>query len=232
MKTLTDISSEIDNILKTDWSKREGKVVPTTSDIQLGNDAIEIDATILYADLKESTAMVKKYYNWFSAEIYKCYLLACCELIKNNNGVITAFDGDRVMGVYIGDSKNSNAAKTGLQITYTVKEVINIKLKEKYEKDPYIVSQVIGIDTSKVFVARTGIRGDNDLVWVGNAANMAAKMCGIRGAGYSTFISNEVFTNLSNETKFGGTPQRLMWSEYNWVEFTKNIYGSNWQWQP
>ena len=33
----------------------------------------------------------------------------------------------------------------------------------------------LGIDTSKLFVARTGIRKSNDLVWVGRAANYAAK---------------------------------------------------------
>jgi class 3 adenylate cyclase len=232
MKTLNDISSEIDNILKTDWSKRDGRVVPTTADIQLGNDAIEMEATILYADLKESTAMVKKYYNWFSAEIYKCYLVACCELIKNNDGVITAFDGDRVMGVYIGDSKNSNATKTALQINYIVREVINKKLEAKYPKDPYQIIQAVGIDTSQVFIARTGIRGDNDLVWVGNAANMAAKMCGIRNTGFSSFISSDVFSKISNETKYGGTEKKLMWSEYFWSDYDKNIYGSSWQWSP
>ena len=116
MKSLDDISSEIRKILKTKWSIREGTVIPSTDTVKLDNDAVELDATILYADLKQSTNMVKNYKNWFAAEMYKCYLLACCELIKNNDGVITSFDGDRVMGIYIGDAKNSNAAKTALQI--------------------------------------------------------------------------------------------------------------------
>jgi len=35
---------------------------------------------------------------------------------------------------------------------------------------------VVGIDTSALFVARIGVRNDNDLVWVGRAANYAAKL--------------------------------------------------------
>lgn len=228
MKSLNDITSEIKKILKDPWSIRDGEKVPESSDIKLGNDAVKLHATVLYADLKESTRMVKEYSVQFSAEVYKSYLLACCEIIKNNDGVITAFDGDRVMAVYIGDCKNTNAVRTALQINYMVLKVINPALEEMYGTK-FQIRQVVGIDTSDLFVARTGIRGDNDLVWVGNAANMAAKMCAIRDENLSTFISEEVFECINDDAKYCN--KDCMWKTYHWPEYSKTIYCSSYYWK-
>jgi class 3 adenylate cyclase len=54
-----------------------------------------------------------------------------------------------------------------------------------YEFDPpcgqyvYQLKHVIGIDSSSLFACRIGIRNDNDAVWVGRAANYAAKLSAI-----------------------------------------------------
>ena len=45
-----------------------------------------------------------------------------------------------------------------------------------------MTKQSVGIDTSELFVARTGIRRANDLVWVGRAANHAAKLSARSGS--------------------------------------------------
>src|SRR4051812_36873707 len=63
---------------------------------KLSNDAVEIDGTVLYADLAESTPLVKGYKDWFAAEVYKNYLYCAARIIRLRGGVITAYDGDRV----------------------------------------------------------------------------------------------------------------------------------------
>ena len=55
-------------------------------------------------------------------------------------------------------------------------------------------------DTSDLFVARTGIRGANDLVWVGRAANYAAKLSDRSGA--DTQITEEVYNQMHKSVKF------------------------------
>lgn len=69
-------------------------------------------------------------------------------------------------------------------IDYAVTQIINPKILEKYPASPYTVRHAVGVDISQVFIARTGIRGSNDLVWVGRAANYAAKLCALREALY------------------------------------------------
>lgn len=231
MKKLSEIESMVDGILATSWQKRDGKVVPDADSVKLGNDAVELDATVLYADLVDSTGLVTGYKDWFAAEVYKCFLSSACEIIKNNGGVITAFDGDRVMAVYIGDSKNSSAAKTALQINWVVKNLINPKIKGRYEKTSYSIQHAVGIDSGKLLVAKTGIFGFNDLVWVGRAANVAAKLSAHRDGSHSSFISRSVYNKLSEATKFGAD-KKPMWTESTWSETGEAIYKSTWWWKP
>lgn len=231
MKTAAQIISEVKDIFSTKWQTRKTTEVPDTEDVTLGNDAVMLDATVLYADMADSTALVKGFKDWFAASVYKSYLVAACDVIRNNGGVITAFDGDRVMAVYVGDGKNSSAAKTALQLNWVVKE-INSVLKVAYPNTSFSLRHSVGIDTSNLLVAKTGIRNSNDLVWVGQAANYAAKLSGISDAIYSAFITEQVFNRLSSESKSGGNPKRLMWERSHSLEINATIYKSEWYWEP
>jgi len=229
MKSSEDILREVRDIFATKWQTRDGQKVPEAEDVKLGNDAVLLNGTVLYADMTDSTTLVNSHKDRFAAEIYKTYLVAACHIIRNNAGEITAFDGDRVMAVFIGDLKNSSAAKTSLQINYIVRE-INSALKKAYPNTAYQLRQAIGIDTSPLFVARTGIRKSNDLVWVGRSANYAAKLCGLASTDYSVFITEPVFGVLSDETKYAGNPRRCMWEKVMWQDKGVAVYRSNWWW--
>jgi class 3 adenylate cyclase len=143
--------------------------------------------------------------------------------------VITAYDGDRVMGVFIGDYQSSSAAKCALKINYAVRKIINPALKAQYPSSNFSVAQCIGIDTSEVYASRTGVRGDNDLVWIGRAPNYAAKLTELSQLGL-TWITEAVFHRLSNETK-SASDGRLMWQKGSWTQMANHtVYLSTWQW--
>ncbi len=224
-----DVRKEVKDIFNTSFTEREGTKVPEAEDVKLGNDAITLEGTVLYADLAESTAMVNGYKPWFAAKVYKSFLLSACRMIRNCDGTITAFDGDRVMGVFIGESKNSNAGKAALQINWA-KQMLNEEIKAKHPDVAYVLKHVVGIDTSKLFVARTGIRGSNDLVWVGRSANYAAKLSN-EDLGYSSLITRDVYDKLNEGSKYGKDKQN-MWTELTWHEYNMTIYGSTWYWKP
>ena len=99
------------------WTKRAGQKVPETEDLKLGNDAVTIDGTVLSTDLAESTSLVSSYRDFFVAEVYKNYLYCAARIIRSQGGTITAYDGDRVMAVFIGDSKNTSATKCHYRLT-------------------------------------------------------------------------------------------------------------------
>lgn len=215
--------------LTNSWDKRDGQKVPNSEDIKLGNEAVKLNAVVLYADLDKSTELVNDFKPWFSAEIYKIFLYCSAKVIRKNKGVITSFDGDRIMAVFIGGYKNTLAVKTALKINYVVKEIINPSISSKY-KSGYQVKQVVGIDNSELFIARTGIRGSNDLVWVGKSANYAAKLSDLT-PDYPTRITESVFKKINKEAKFGKNGNS-MWEKVTWKEMNNlPIYRSNWYWE-
>lgn len=229
MSLKDELDAYVQKTLDEQWERRAGQKVPDTDDLPLKNLAVEIDATVLYADLASSTRMVEVHKDWFAAEVYKSYLYCAAKTIRARGGIITAYDGDRVMGVFIGNSKNSAAAKCGLQINWTSKKMVAAKIAEKYPKSSFVLKQRVGIDTSKLFVARTGIRGSNDLVWVGNAANNAAKLAALAPR-YPTYITADVYNKLNETSKLGGDPKRNMWTDLGTSDMGYQIYGSTFLW--
>ena len=45
-------------IFRSGWAERQGTVVPDADSVKLTNDAVNLNATVLYADMANSTAMV------------------------------------------------------------------------------------------------------------------------------------------------------------------------------
>lgn len=221
-----DLEEAVAAIFRSAWTITDGTKVAEPEDIQLGNYGVNLDATVLYADLAQSTAMVSDFKAEFAAEVYKAYLHCAAKLITHRGGVITAYDGDRVMGVYIGGSKNTQAANTALNINYAVTKVINPKLKAQYPATSFEVRQAVGIDTGKLLVARTGIRGSNDLVWVGRPANYAAKLCDLREGYYTSYVTSDVYNNMNADSR--QHEGQSMWEAVTWREYNITVYRSSW----
>src|SRR5947209_2577369 len=144
MSLETDLKDEVAKILREQWSVRDGEKVPESADLQLGNDAVQLDATVLYADMAESTTLVDTYTPALAAEVYKAFLHCAAKIVRAEGGEITAYDGDRVMAVFIGESKNSSAARAALKINFARLEVIHPALKAQYPTTPYELKHVVG----------------------------------------------------------------------------------------
>jgi len=231
MSFTDDLNAEVVKILKEQWAIREGQKVPDTPDLKLANDGVKLNGTVLYADLAESTQLVTKHDASFVAEIYKTYLNCACRIIRNQGGEITAFDGDRVMAVFLGDLKNTNAVRSALAINHAVTHIINPRVREQYPKlaSDFQIRQAVGIDTSELLVARTGIRGSNDLVWVGRSANLAAKLCSLRDGNYASWITSDVYNMCRDDVKTASGAS--MWEQRSWTaQGGMAVYRSAYTW--
>lgn len=224
-----DLETRVKEIFKEQWTTRNGTVIPTDSSIKLNNDAVKIKATVLYADLADSTILVDSYSNAFAAEIYKTFLHCAAKIISSEGGSITAYDGDRIMAVFIGDFKNTVAARCALKINWVAKYLIQKLKDEQYTANTYKLFHVCGIDTSELFVAKTGIRGANDLVWVGRAANYAAKLAAL-DHNKPTWITKDVYNMLHDKSKLDSNGKD-MWVKHTWTAMNNmEIYASTYYW--
>ena len=121
----------------------------------------------------------------------------------------------------------SGARQTGS--IWVVVDRLLAGIADLYQGSNYTVKQSIGIDTSQLWVARTGIRGANDLVWVGRAANHAAKLS--ERSGPVSQITSDVYRRLAQSCKLG-SDGRNMWSQARAPEIgNRVVYTSDWTWR-
>jgi uridylate cyclase len=114
----TDLERATKEIFETEWTVREVKFVPAPGNLSPGNDAMKLNATVLYADMADSTDMVDRYSqeHYFAAEVYKAYLRCAATIINSEQGKITGYDGDRIMAVFRDDLKDTRAVRSALKI--------------------------------------------------------------------------------------------------------------------
>lgn len=200
-----DIEYKINSALYEKHDEINARVVPTPKGIELRGGSKSLEAAFLYADLVQSSYIIKKFNSVTASKIIKIYLTCMCKLIRYHGGEITSFDGDRVMGVFIGDNKNNKATLCALKMGYVVSEIINPAFSNNLvapELKKFKMSHCVGIDCSNVTVVKAGIAGSNDLIWVGRAPNLAAKLSEQRYQNYTTYISKQVFLDIDNSIKF------------------------------
>ncbi len=164
-----DLAADIDGILNQTWNLRDGQVVPETDDVTLAGGGVKLDATIAYADLADSTELAMDSDARVAAKVFRAFLAVSTRILRNEGGSIRSFDGDRVMGIFVGDYKNTSAVKAALKINWAFLNLLKPMLLAKYpslENGTYKLLHCTGVDTSSVLAVRAGIRGNNDLVWV------------------------------------------------------------------
>jgi class 3 adenylate cyclase len=194
---------------------------------------------MLYADLAGSTQLSMVLLPTVVAEITKSFLTAACRVIRHHGGHIRSFDGDRVMGVFVGPGMQDRAVSAALELHWFVREYIRPLYLAKYPAIGGLgldIAHGVGIDTSDVLVAKTGIRRNNDLVWIGRAPNIAAKLAAIRIDDARTFITGAVFLALDRTIRVSGLsdnpPLSEMWDAHPWSDapaaWSGPIFSSSW----
>ena len=224
-----NLAGEVKETFSKAWEAQKTDSVPAPEDLRLNaNHAKDLEkATVLYADLDGSTDMVDRYKWEFSAEIYKTFLRCASQIIRSEGGSITAYDGDRVMAIFTGSTKNTDAVRCAMKINFAVQEIIQPAINAQYRTD-FKLAHVVGIDTSQLRTARIGIRGDNDLVWIGRAANYAAKLTNESGG--PTWITKAVYDNMRDEVKYHDGED--MWQRSYWTSMSNmEIYSSSYWWR-
>lgn len=234
MAIADDVKSGIDGVLSPAWQERDGTVVPSTDDIVLKDGAVNIDATYLYSDLANSSALGQKVNNKVAAKVMRGYLNAAARILKHYGGEIRSFDGDRVMAIFIGGSKNTKAVRASLALNWAVDKVLAPKLAAKWPtlNDLWVTAHGVGIATGTAMLVRGGVRNSNDLISIGAAPNVAAKLSELRNRP-DIYMTKAVYDNMNAENKTSGS--RAMWTTHGSVEIggkSYTVYGSTWRWSP
>jgi class 3 adenylate cyclase len=215
MTTKGELEAKVGEFARNIWGNiPDAYVVPSTGDLTFGNDGKRIEVTILYADISGSTKMVDDISDTRAAEYYKAFLHCASQLVKRNSGEIQAYDGDRVMAVFVGDSQADNAVAAALELHYAVREIINPIINAVYVNSPRTLQFTVGIDSGKCLVVKVGVRSVGELAWIGGAANYAAKLNSFEGLDhdYPIRVTKQTFDKLTQRSLYGSQGE-MIWSE-------------------
>ena len=240
MALYEDLAARIESITTERWSTRAGLVVPKSDDVALAGAGVTMSATMLYADLADSTWLATRLDPCVVAMVIKLFLGPTCDIIRYHQGHIRSFDGDRAMGVFVGPSQEHRAVRAAMHIFHAVHQLMRPALDRHVpglRQAGYVMSHGVGIDRSDVMATRAGIRQNNDLVWIGRAPNVAAKLSAIRTGPYGTHITSTVFSALFDPaTLVYAVDGHSLWEVVPWPEAptadTNLILRSRWMLRP
>ena len=203
-----ELLERVSKLAADTWTITDGRVVPNTNTGALTflNTGIRIDACVLYADIHRSTAMVDTLSDTRAAELYKSFLYCAAKIARSNGGEIVAYDGDRIMAIYVGQDQVDRAIKTAFELHWAVIRIVNPSFAAvpAYQAKPYALKHTVGIDKGTLLAAKTGARDSSDVVWVGPAANHASKLNSFDGLdiNYPTRISQAVWLAATDPWRF------------------------------
>lgn len=244
MSLLDDVNAQIEKTIKTSMtvtqrpSGSSDKSVPEPEDIAYGGGKI-ISATYLYTDMHDSSTLAATASREEAARVFRGYLNVSTKIIRSLDGHIRSFDGDRVMGVFTGTDKEDRAVKAAMRIKWAVDNHVTPAIHAEIPSlkiSGWSLKQSSGIATGETLLARAGFRDNDDMISIGVAPNLAAKLSDIRNTGedarYVTRIGKGTYAGLSDDArlssgknmwqgtytkKFGGKEYAYYRSSYHWA---------------
>jgi class 3 adenylate cyclase len=238
MSLADELETEVGTILSTPWSIRDGNVVPINETVALAGGGVNLNAVMVYTDLASSTQLASMFDRRVAAKVLKAFLICGTRVIRANGGFIRSFDGDRVMGVFVGNRKHTRAARAALMMNWAMLAVLKPKIAKAFPSlatGGFVLRHCTGVDVSDLLVVRSGIRDNNDLIWVGRAPSFASKLAGVRDSPFHSFMSDDVFDKLAPDGKFWGSPPQAMWEKRHWAAMAPietEVYRSSWWLRP
>lgn len=199
-----ELTEKVGEFARDRWADiPDAYVLPTVDDLVFGNCGERLNVTVLYADISGSTAMVDELLDTRAAEYYKAFLHCASQLIKRNNGEIQAYDGDRVMALYVGDEQADDAVGTALELNYAVTQIINPTFEHVYGAAHRKLRFTVGIDSERVLAIKVGVRAVGELAWIGGAANYAAKLNSFEGLDHNfpIRVTSQTYDRLTNKCR-------------------------------
>jgi adenylate cyclase len=244
MSLKDDIRNKVKTILATDFSTTEIEYIPRINDTKLtfSNTGLKFQATVVFIDMRGSTATLNKHHEKTVAKIHMSYFHTIVKIANANNGHVRSFNGDSALIFFQGTTKLtcSNAVTTAMKIKYMLSDSengINILLK-KYSQ----VDFGIGIDHGEIICTKVGISGEHnrDLFWIGNCVNKSTVIGNECRSPNHIGISHYVYINLIDNAKYytqehygGLTNQVNVWNPgaFLYNEKYEDYYRTNFHWE-
>lgn len=230
------LQDKVNQLFAETFIQSDAKEVPTIDDSRLthGTTGLEGEFTFLYVDIRRSSNLSSSHKRQTIAKIYKAFHHCMVEAIKNGKGKVRSFDGDRVMGVFAGDRKVNNAVETAMLMVGCKRDILTPQIKSFYKNESFDIG--IGIATGETLVVKAGQgydKNNRELVWIGDAPNLGAKLSDSAKHPRNIYICETSFNRLFELNRWHTDEigvKHDMWRK-NIISFGGNnisVYSCNW----
>ncbi|GAB3722684.1 adenylate/guanylate cyclase domain-containing protein [Flavobacterium koreense] len=203
-----DIEDKVNTFLTTGFNQYDSNEVPdiengTENRLTLGNTGIYGEFTFLYVDMRGSSSYTDQHRLQTITKIYKAYHHCMVECIKQFNGKIRSFDGDRVLAVFSGERKVNNAVECAMKIVGCKYDILKPKINSAFNNNNFSLG--VGISTGNIMVSKAGTgydKNNRDLIWIGDPPNLGAKLSDEADSPNSIYICKTTFGRLKEVNQF------------------------------
>lgn len=200
-----DSASRMDDILNAsndDYIANEDSI-PSRDKLTYKN-GYYVNVTALFIDIVDSSKLTDGHKRPTLAKMYRCFLSECVAIMNSWTMCKEInINGDCVWGVFetLKRTDIDNVISVAAKLNSMVK-ILNYKLqKKKYDT----ISIGIGIDYGRTLMVQAGYAGSgiNDVIWMGNAVNIACHLANRAGRNGKKpiIISESIYNNLNEHNK-------------------------------
>ncbi len=161
-------------------------------DVELGGS--RQPATMLFCDIRGYTAFSEENEPGLVVEVLNFYFQHLATLVKEHQGDIDKFVGDQILAVFVGDDAERRAIECALAMQARMTALAA-------DRPSWNLSVGIGINSGEVIMGAMGSRERMDYTVLGDAVNLAARLCSHAGRG-QTLISRATHAAVVDRSGF------------------------------
>jgi class 3 adenylate cyclase len=232
-----EVSDAVAGYLQGDYQTTRLQDVPLPENIPLGNSAAELEATTLFLDVRQSSDITNSFRRQTAAKMMKAYFSGSVKIINSNKGYVRSFNGDGMLALFMGDRRSNNAVRAAMQVKRFVLNVLEPQFRRYFANNQQALGRALdfsvgaGLDEGTILAVRVGIKGTNDVAWVGRCTNTSAKLSNITRSPQNIAITRAVYERLDDDRKFSNGTH--VWSDEQLHEFggvTRAIRTTSYYW--
>ena len=193
---LNQLKNRLEKIFKQKIKVIEQRGFLEKRQIPSGRKVYSIEATLMFIDIRNSTALTDDNGRKNMVKIYKMYTLLCKKAINENNGIILQIVGDGIMCAFTNNSHRNTgmrAVNAALDINTYINESMNPLLDSELK-----IGCGIGIRTGHVYITRLVTENSSEIAYPSDITNYASKFCN-QAQKEQIILDSKTYEHLDNE---------------------------------
>ncbi|MBI2983551.1 MAG: adenylate/guanylate cyclase domain-containing protein [Chloroflexi bacterium] len=159
-------------------------------------------ATILFSDLRGSTALAERVTPEAAVATVNAYLRAMARAVIDEGGILDKFTGDGLMAIFGAMSDPTSGAAAAARAALRMRADIAAINAERQARDEPTIGYGVGINTGDVVLGAIGLPERSDYTAMGDAVNTAARMESLtKELGADIVISHVTAAHLDGAAK-------------------------------